>query len=53
MNLNLTDIRTLGVVQKNVAQRLDELAFLANIRLRHQRNRATVGRIVPLYLLRD
>ena len=40
-------------VQKvDVAQWVDELAFLyTNIRLRHQRNRTTVGRIVPSHLL--
>ena len=44
-----------NTVQKvDVAQRVDELAFLyTNIRLRHQRNKTTVGRIVPSYLLTD
>jgi len=39
-------------VQKvDVAQRVDGLLFLyTNIRLRHQRNRTTVGRIVPSHL---
>ena len=42
-------------VQKvDVAQRVDELLFLyTSIRLRHQRNKTTVGRIVPSYLPRD
>jgi hypothetical protein len=40
-------------VQKvDVAEWVDELAVLyTNIRLRHQRNRTTVGRIVPSHLL--
>ena len=40
-------------VQKvDVAQWVDELAVrYTNIRLRHQRNRTTVGRIVPSHLL--
>jgi len=44
-----------NTVQKvDVAQRVDELLFLyTNIRLRHQRNKTTVGRMVPSYLLRD
>jgi len=44
-----------NTVQKvDVAQRVDELAFLyTNIRLRHQRNKTTVGRLVPSYLLTD
>jgi hypothetical protein len=37
-----------------VAQRVDELLFLyTNIRLRHQRNKTTVGRIVPSHLPTD
>jgi hypothetical protein len=42
-------------VQKvDVAQRVDELLFLyTNIRLRHQRNKTTVGRIVPSHLPTD
>jgi hypothetical protein len=40
--------------KKDVAQRVDELAFLyTNIRLRHQRDTAAVGRMVPSYLPRD
>jgi hypothetical protein len=44
-----------NIVQKvDVAQRVDELLFLyTNIRLRHQRNKTTVGRIVPSCLLRN
>ena len=41
-------------VQKvDVAQWVDELlaVLYTNIRLRHQRNRTTVGRIVPSHLL--
>ena len=45
----------LNTVQKvDVAQRVDELLFLyTNIRLRHQRNKTTVGRTVPSHLLTD
>jgi hypothetical protein len=44
-----------NTVQKvDVAQRVDELLFLyTNIRLRHQRNKTTEGRIVPSYLPTD
>ncbi|MFZ0940649.1 MAG: hypothetical protein WAN63_14535 [Candidatus Sulfotelmatobacter sp.] len=38
----------------DVAQRVDELLFLyTNIRLRHQRNKTTAGRIVPSHLPTD
>ena len=41
-------LELLAWFNKDVAQRVDELAFLyTNIRLRHQRNKTTVGRIVP------
>jgi hypothetical protein len=45
----------LNTVQKvDVAQRVDELLFLyTNIRLRHQRNKTTVGRMVPSHLRTD
>jgi hypothetical protein len=44
-----------NTVQKvDVAQRVDELLFLyTNIRPRHQRNKTTMGRIVPSNLLID
>jgi hypothetical protein len=43
---------TVQKVKVDVAQWVDELAVLyTNIRLRHQRNRTTVGRIVPSHLL--
>jgi hypothetical protein len=52
MVVNDTAIRRREKV--DVAQRVDELLFLyTNIRLRHQRNKTTVGRIVPSHLLRN
>ena len=48
----LLDLRVNTVRKVDVAQWVDELAFLyTNIRLRHQRNKTTVGRIVPSHLL--